>query len=103
MSEPKKPPITITTHITMDCGDGRREHRHVQTVYDNSKNAAARSIGENAAMAILNLYGPLALCDVSDAMQRPLIQLANFFEAPRHEETPGYEPEEFDDDGLDDD
>ena len=102
MSDSEKPPMVITTHITMDCGDGRREHRNVQTFYDNPKNAAARSIGENAAMAILNFYGPLALCDVSDAMQRPLITLANFFEAPRHEETPGYEPDEFNDDELDD-
>ena len=88
---------TVTTHIVVDGKHGRREHRHVQVIPDSMQGGAVAAISENAALAILNFYGPLALADVSQRMQRPLVSLAKFFEAPVHDES-GYDPEFFDDD-----
>ncbi len=91
---------TVTTHIVIDGEHGRREHRHVQVIPDSMESGACHAISENAALAILSFYGPLALADVSQQMQRPLVNLAKFFEAPLHDES-GYDPEFLDDEDED--
>ena len=89
---------TVTTHIVVDGKHGRREHRHVQVIPDSMQGGAVAAISENAALAILNFYGPIALADVSQRMQRPLVNLAKFFEIAEENGRELAESDFFDDD-----
>lgn len=101
MSDEKESATTVTTHIVIDTESGRREHRHVQTIPDSCEGCAAAAISENAALAILNFYGPVALANLSQRMQRPLVQLAQFFETAEENGRELAEEDYFDQDDED--